>query len=113
MFRGWRLRTAVLDELAQVPRPLPRGDLVPELEHKGVDLRIGLDVGSLAVKRTVDTIVLVSGDSDFVPAMKFARREGVKVVLDALGHGVRASLYAHADLVLDRLGPQRAPRTTS
>jgi len=42
----------------------------------------------------------VTGDSDLVPAMKFARREGIKVYLKALGHPVRRELKAHADLVL-------------
>lgn len=103
VFKGWRLRPPALDELPRSPRPLRRDDVVPELEQKGVDLRIGLDVASLSVRRIVDTIVLMSGDSDFVPAMKFARREGVRVILDALGHGIRAALYEHADLVIDSL----------
>lgn len=101
VFKGWRLRPPALDELLRSPRPLRRDDVVPELEQKGVDLRTGLDVANLAVKHIVDTIVLMSGDSDFVPAMKFARREGVRVILDALGHGIRAVLYEHADLVID------------
>lgn len=101
VFKGWRLRPPALDDLLRSPRALRRDDVVPELEQKGVDLRIGLDVASLAVRRIVDTIVLMSGDSDFVPALKFARREGVRVILDALGHGIRAALFEHADLVID------------
>jgi uncharacterized LabA/DUF88 family protein len=30
----------------------------------------------MTFKREVDTIILVTGDSDFVPAAKLARREG-------------------------------------
>ncbi|MCY3544387.1 MAG: NYN domain-containing protein [Chloroflexi bacterium] len=33
-------------------------------------MRIGLDIASITLKRQADTIVLVSGDSDFVPAAK-------------------------------------------
>jgi uncharacterized LabA/DUF88 family protein len=44
--------------------------------------------------------VVVTGDSDFVPAFKFVRREGVKVILDPLGHNIRAELRQHADLVI-------------
>jgi len=33
-----------------------------------------------------DRVILVTADSDFVPAMKFARREGVQVVLVTMGH---------------------------
>jgi len=43
----------------------------------------------------------VAGDSDFVPAMKFARREGAQLFLVTLGHSVRAEMLEHSDLVLD------------
>ena len=46
-------------------------------------------------------LVLVAGDSDFVPAMKFARREGVQLYLVTLGHAVRDAMLEHSDLVLD------------
>lgn len=45
------------------------------------------------------TLVVVTGDSDFIPVFKLARREGVWVYLETLGHGVRHELKAHADLV--------------
>jgi uncharacterized LabA/DUF88 family protein len=48
----------------------------------------------------VRAVVVVTGDSDFVPAFKFARREGVKVILETMGHNVRTELRAHSDLVL-------------
>ena len=47
-----------------------------------------------------DIIVVVTGDSDLVPAFRFARREGVRVFLDHMGHGVRGDLKAHADTVI-------------
>jgi uncharacterized LabA/DUF88 family protein len=70
------------------------------MAQKGVDIRIGLDMAWIALKRIADALVLVTGDSDFVPVMKFARREGLKVYLEAMGHGVRRELKAHADRVL-------------
>ena len=60
-------------------------------------MRIGIDIVALTLKRQVSTIVLVSGDSAFVPASKLARREGVKVVLDPLLQKVRGGLYEHVD----------------
>jgi len=54
------------------------------LRQKGVDIRIGLDITTLTLKKQVDTIILVSGDSDFVPAAKLARREGIEFILDPL-----------------------------
>ena len=75
-------------------------DVVPKVRQKGVDMRIGLDIASLALKRLVSTIALVTGDSDIVPAMKLARREGLRVLLDPLGHSVRPELKVHADRVV-------------
>lgn len=72
---------------------------MPDVEQKGVDLRIGLDVAMLAFRRIVDIVVLVSGDSDLVPAMKLARREGLRVYLDPMGSRVRPSMTEHADFV--------------
>lgn len=48
----------------------------------------------------VDVIVVVTGDSDMVPAFRFARREGVRIYLDYMNHTVKRELKAHSDLVL-------------
>ena len=45
--------------------------------------------------------MLVTADSDFIPAMKFARREGAQLLLVTLGHGIRDGMREHADLVID------------
>ena len=82
------------------PRPPRPSDFVPAIEQKGVDLRIGLDIARLALRDMVRALVVVTGDSDLVPAFKFARREGVRVYLDHLGHSVRSELKAHADIVI-------------
>lgn len=67
------------------------------LRQKGVDMRIGLDISTLTLKHQVDTIILVSGDSDFVPAAKLARREGIEFILDPLWQSVNADLFEHID----------------
>ena len=67
------------------------------LQQKGVDMRIGLDIASLAYKQQVDKIILISGDSDFVPAAKLARREGIDFVLDPLGGNIKDNLSLHID----------------
>lgn len=74
-------------------------DFVPDLHQKGVDMRIGLDIASITLKRQADTIVLVSGDSDFVPAARLARREGVIFILDPLWHSVSSDLLEHIDVL--------------
>lgn len=65
--------------------------------QKGVDMRIGLDIASLAYKKQVDQIILVSGDSDFVPAAKLARREGIDFILDPMWATIRDDLHEHID----------------
>ena len=60
-------------------------------------MRIGLDIASITLKRQADVIILVSGDSDFVPATKFARREGVQFILDPLWQNIPPDLNEHID----------------
>ncbi len=67
-------------------------------------MRVGLDIASPTLKKQVEVIVLVTGDSDFVPAMKFARREGAQLFLVALGHHVVDEMLEHADLMLELNG---------
>ena len=54
-------------------------------------------MASITLKRQADVLVLVTGDSDFVPAAKLARREGAKVILDSLWLSVRPDLFEHID----------------
>lgn len=72
-------------------------DFMLHVDQKGVDMKIGIDIASVAYKRQVEKIVLISGDSDFVPAAKLARREGIDFVLDPMGAPVRADLFEHID----------------
>lgn len=65
--------------------------------QKGVDMRIGIDIASVTYKKQVDQIILISGDSDFVPAAKMARREGVDFILDPLWIDVKKELYENID----------------
>jgi len=97
---GWKLGGRAFQSMMQTPRIPVARDMVPDIEQKGVDLRIGLDIARLALREMVDIIVVVTGDSDLVPAFRFARREGVRVILDHMGHGVRRELKAHADIVI-------------
>lgn len=72
-------------------------DLVLDITQKGVDMKIGLDISSLSYKKQVNQIILISGDSDFVPAAKHARREGIDFILDPLWMRVKPDLYEHVD----------------
>ena len=75
-------------------------DIKPSISQKGVDMRIGLDIARIAIRKTCDALVIVTGDADLIPAMKLARIEGLRVYLHTIGHGVDKSLKEHADVVL-------------
>lgn len=76
---------------------LTENDFIFSAQQKGVDIKIGVDIASLAYKKQVDQIILISGDSDFVPAAKLARREGIDFVLDPMWSVVQDDLFEHID----------------
>lgn len=76
---------------------LTENDFCIEIDQKGVDMKIGLDIASLAYKHQVEQIILISGDSDFVSAAKLARREGIDFILDPLGAPIKPDLFEHID----------------
>lgn len=76
---------------------LTEDDITLITKQKGVDMRIGIDIASLAYKKQVDRIVLIAGDSDFVPAAKLARREGIDFVLDPMLAPIKPDLFEHID----------------
>lgn len=91
-------------------------DIAYPLRQKGVDMRIGLDISTMTLKRQVDTIVLVTGDSDFVPAAKMARREGVEFILDPMWQVINGDLNEHVDGIssgFDRPGQGNAANIPS
>lgn len=96
----WALRPQKIKELLSGKiqiNDLTEDDVFFEIRQKGIDMKIGVDISSLALKRFVDCIVLFSGDSDFVPAAKLARREGIDFVLDPMFANVEQQLYEHID----------------
>ncbi|WEK55324.1 MAG: NYN domain-containing protein [Candidatus Cohnella colombiensis] len=128
-FRGWALKKHKLSQIqkqasnkqsdsasqiaagskgvnASASPAISPNDFEPNFEQKEVDIKIGLDVAWLSSKSIVDKIILVTGDTDLVPAMKFARREGVQVIIanivssDAKKNNyLRGPLREHADEV--------------
>ena len=77
---------------------LSEGDFtLSGIKQAGVDMRIGLDVASLAHGRIVDQIILIAGDADFVPVAKVARRSGVDFLVDPMGHHISDELRLHVD----------------
>ena len=98
---GYRLKAESFKKLCagtlDISQLTTENDLALEFGQKGVDMRLGLDIAHLAYKRLVNQVVLISGDSDFVPAAKMARREGIDFILDPMGIPIADDLSEHID----------------
>ena len=49
--------------------------------QKQVDMLIGLDIAHVSYLKLVDRILVLSFDTDIVPALKIARINGIQVIL--------------------------------
>lgn len=92
-FRGYKPK-----KIPIANAPLTDADFKPDFEQKGVDMRIGLDMANFSAMRSVDRLILVSGDTDCLPAMKHARINGLQVVLVTFpSHTIAPELRWHSD----------------
>lgn len=85
-------------------------DVVYNLRQKGIDMKIGVDIASMTLKKFVSQIVLISGDADFVPASKLARREGVDFILDPMWNQIDDALFEHIDELRSTCPPPKSRR---
>ena len=76
---------------------ITNGDFYYDVGQKMVDTKLGVDISTLALEKLVDAIVLVAGDSDFVPAAKLARQRGVDFLLDPMWATTTPGLTEHVD----------------
>lgn len=67
------------------------------MKQKSVDMKLGIDIATMTLKKQVDQIILIAGDSDFVPAAKLARREGIDFILDPMDAKINDDLMEHVD----------------
>lgn len=96
----WQIKPHRLRELLDeeiTAKDLEESDVFFSTHQKGIDLKIGLDVASLAHKRLVDQIILIAGDCDFIPAAKLARQEGIDFIVDPMWNPINEELYEHID----------------
>jgi uncharacterized LabA/DUF88 family protein len=92
-FRGFNPKNIPISS-----EPLTDDDFRPDFEQKGVDMRIGLDIALFCQTRAVDRIILVTNDTDCIPAMKYARRAGLQIALIELpGRASARELMPHTD----------------
>ncbi|MGU9950930.1 MAG: NYN domain-containing protein [Gammaproteobacteria bacterium WSBS_2016_MAG_OTU1] len=95
-FRGWRKKNRNYgndnDELSD-------SDFSPVFEQKGVDMRIGLDMASIAERQTADRLILVSADTDLIPALKLCRQRGIQVMaMEFPDKYISSRLQEHIDI---------------
>jgi uncharacterized LabA/DUF88 family protein len=95
-FDGWRPKKSHIVSGIALTKDL---DFKPEFTQKGVDIKIGIDIAWISHEKIADRIICVTGDSDFIPALKLARRHGIQVYLFTLGHGVKEELKDHSDVL--------------
>lgn len=96
-FRGWERRANSLKPGAPSVA-LTDADFQAKWEQKGVDLRIGLDIVTMTENRAADLIVLLTGDTDLIPAMKLARGRGLQLAgLDLPNRKIIPELKPHLD----------------
>jgi uncharacterized LabA/DUF88 family protein len=93
-FNGWTLKPSCYGK-----NPLNDSCFSPNLKQKGVDIKIGLDVAWVSFNHIAKNIVLITGDSDFVPIIKTARRNGVFVYLFTLNHNIKKELPENVDVI--------------
>jgi uncharacterized LabA/DUF88 family protein len=92
-FRGFKPKNIPL-----ATRELKDSDFKPDFEQKGVDMRIGLDMANFSATKSVGRLILLTGDTDCLPAMKHARISGLQVVLVTFpNHKIAPELLWHAD----------------
>ena len=112
--KTWEFHPKVTKELLakrKLLSQLSESDVTYSITQKGVDIRIGCDIAALSYKHLVDRIVLISGDSDLVPAAKVARREGIDFILDPIWNPIDPSLLEHVDGIRSS-GPRPAHART-
>jgi uncharacterized LabA/DUF88 family protein len=78
-FDGWRLKRSAMQDLKAWARPLSDDDFEPILVQRQVDMMIGLDIAKLSTTRFVNRLILITSDSDLIPAIRLARANGTKV----------------------------------
>ena len=76
----------------------------PIYQQKRVDIMLGVDMVLLALKQRVSKVALLSGDSDFTPAIEAVKAEGV---LTTVWHGSNSDHTSPSDDLLQACDEKR------
>jgi len=100
-YNGWKVPQDKVEDIISYGKSIEAEDLQYDFQQKQVDIKMGLDIALMSLKRFVDKIVLIAADSDLAPAMEHARDEGILVYLATLGVNVKMAMIAHSDGLID------------
>lgn len=83
-------------------------------EEEQVDVAIAVKLVELSFRHQIDVAVLVSGDSDYLPAVATAQEEGVRVYvaslsLPSISHDLKRAANGHIDMAEGLRLSLRAP----
>lgn len=99
--KGFLIKPQSMRELVEGKKrleELTEDDFFLDIKQKGVDMKLGLDIASVSQAGIVNQIIMIAGDSDFVPAAKMARKAGVDFILDPMWQdSISDSLLEHID----------------
>lgn len=73
------------------------GFIKQTLQEKGVDVRLAVDLMNLSYENDKNQVVLLSSDSDLIPAIQAARRLGAKVTYLGFANKLNRALVAACD----------------
>ncbi|HDH99216.1 MAG TPA: NYN domain-containing protein, partial [bacterium] len=77
---------------------------------KKADWDVGITVDAIRISSSVDTIVLCSGDGDFLQLVEYLKNQGKRVEVIAFGRSTSSKLKESADQFIDlEAHPQKYP----
>lgn len=68
---------------------------------KKADWDVGIAIDAVRLSNSVDVIVLMSGDGDFVPMVEYLKNDGAQVEVVAFGKSASTRLRESADYFID------------
>ena len=76
---------------------VPKGSCGNSSKQIGVDVQLATDVVTSAIRSSCDTIVIVSGDGDFIPVIDSVKASGKKIEFAAFSGFANMSLIEETD----------------
>jgi uncharacterized protein (TIGR00288 family) len=68
---------------------------------KKADWDVGIVIDAIRAANSVDVVILVSGDGDFIPLVEYLKNQGKRVEVIAFGRSTSSKLKEEADEFID------------